>query len=92
MERVAGAVDDRLEKLVPCPGRRRETGDVVEKAELLELARFRATFEFRHCHDGHDTSLRKVGLRKGCGTVKPAMRNGACRLSAPWAERAVSAA
>ena len=92
VERVAGAVDDRLEELVPRPRRRRETGDMVEKAELLELARFRATFEFRHCHDGHDTSLRKVGLPKGCGTVKPVMRNGVPRPGAPWAEPAVSTA
>ena len=39
VERVAGPVDDRLEQLVPGPRRRREAGDLVEEAELLELIR-----------------------------------------------------
>ena len=37
MQRVAGPVDDRLEELVPGPGRRRQAQDLVEEAELLEL-------------------------------------------------------
>ena len=39
MKRVAGPVDDRLEQLVPRPGGRREAGDLVEEAQLLELLR-----------------------------------------------------
>ena len=41
VERVAGPVDDRLEELVPGPRRRRETQDLVEEPELLELVRRR---------------------------------------------------
>ena len=37
MERVAGPVDDGLEQLVPGPRGRREAGDLVQEAELLEL-------------------------------------------------------
>ncbi len=36
-ERVAGLVDDRLEQLVPGPGRRRQAGHTVKEAELIEL-------------------------------------------------------
>ena len=37
VEHVPGPVDDGLEQLVPRPRRRREAGDLVEEAELLEL-------------------------------------------------------
>ena len=37
VEDIAGPVDDGLEQLVPRPGRRRQAGDLVEEAQLLEL-------------------------------------------------------
>ena len=37
MEHVAGPVDDGLEQLVPRPGGRRQAGDLVQEAQLLEL-------------------------------------------------------
>ena len=37
-QRVARPVDDRVEELVPGPGGRRQARDMVEEAQLLELA------------------------------------------------------
>ena len=37
MEHVPGPVDDRLEQLVPGPRGRRQPGDLVQEAQLLEL-------------------------------------------------------
>ena len=37
MEHVPGPVDDRLEQLVPGPRGRRQAGDLVQEAQLLEL-------------------------------------------------------
>jgi hypothetical protein len=58
----------------------------MKEAELLELPRLRATFDFRRCHRGHHTSLRKVKLRKGCGSVEAVVRNGACGPDGTLAE------
>ena len=92
VEHVAGPVDDGLEQLIPRPRGRRESGDLVQEAELLELVvgvRRRPGSARREWHLGsagrgldvrhghHDTSLRKGCGRDGCGPVVARARNGA---------------
>ena len=75
-ERVAGAVDDRVEELVPRPGGRRQSRDMVEEAETLELLRGRRRIEVAGRHRGHDTRVRRRDPDRGCGTVAARARNG----------------
>ena len=85
MERIAGAVDDGLEQLVPRPGGRREARDLVQEAELRELVRLletRARVEVRGRHVDHDTSVEKERPVEGCGDVLGVVRNGAGALVA----------
>ena len=71
VERVAGPVDHGLEQLVPRPGGRREAGDLVQEAELLELIRLRRSrlgLAFRCRHGRHDTSVGAESAPEGCGS------------------------
>ena len=80
VERIAGAVDDGLEQLVPRPRGRREARDLVQEAELRELIRLlqaRARVDVRGRHVDHDTSVEKERPVEGCGGVLGAVRNGA---------------
>ncbi len=79
MQRVPGPVDDRLEQLVPCPGRRREARNLVEEPELGELIcllQVRARFHVGGRHVDHDTSVEKERAKEGCGSVQAGVRNG----------------
>ena len=78
MERVPRLVDDRREQLVPGAGRRREPGDVVEEAELLELRRDgrRASIRPSRSLGGPRVSAGRRSSRykaRGCGRRKVAV-------------------
>ena len=83
-ERVAGAVDDGLEELLPRPRGRRETEELVEEAELAggvalvrgrDLVRpiaaggFGAGPVVERRHGEHDTSLGVAATFDGCSGV-----------------------
>ena len=71
MERVAGPVDDRLEQLVPRPRGRREPGDLVQEAELLELVGGRSAAARRPARRGAGVA-RGRGERRGArGSSRP---------------------
>ena len=99
VERVAGPVDDGLEQLVPRPRRRREPGDLVQEAELLELvggllARARSpTRAGRAVWHGRGRDARHghhhTSLRKGCGPKVAAGSDDRSR-NGPGAWRRVS--
>ena len=79
MEHVAGPVDDRLEQLIPRSGGRREAGDLVQEAQLLELVvggfgGVAPGRRRRRCERSAADADRDAGhghhdtsLRKGCG-------------------------
>ena len=62
VERVASLVHDRLEQLVPGPGRRGQTGNAMQEAQLPELLLGRST------RRGHllDHGLHGTGGSSGC--------------------------
>ena len=97
VEHIAGPVDDGLEQLVPGSGGRRQAGDLVQEAQLLELvdgtvrARrgragiLRAGGRGRGSdgrHGRHDTSLRNGCGPEGCDRVATRTRNGRVRCPA----------
>ena len=82
MEGVAGAVDDRLEQLVPRAGRGRETRDVMDESKLVELIRPRrrngrwvdGLARSTTGHVYHRTRVGTVPRPQGCESVAPWLR------------------
>lgn len=76
MERIPRLVHDRLEEFVPGLGRRREPGDAMQEAQLLQLLSTRDRDQIRVRHRHHDTKVRSATGRVGCDEVHRTLRIG----------------